>query len=211
MSESELILRYPRPATQWVEALPVGNGRLGAMVFGGITSERLQLNEDTLWSGAPSEWNNPEARIALPEVRRLVAEGRYEEADRASKRMQGPFNQSYLPLGDLRLVYDGDGTVDSYERSLDLDSALAGVVYTSSGARYTREVFASAPQQAIIVRLDCDQPGRMTFTAAIDSPLRFSVAAISAETLELTGRCPRHVAQVFGRMAVMPRNGHCRD
>ena len=103
---SALRLEYARAARQWVEALPIGNGRLGAMVFGGVGVERLQLNEDTLWSGGPSDWNNPQARDVLPEIRSLVAAGRFVEADAAAKRMMGPFTQSYLPFGDLRMTMD---------------------------------------------------------------------------------------------------------
>ena len=99
---SHLTLWYRRPAQQWVEALPVGNGRLGAMVFGGVERERLQLNEDTLWTGGPREWNNPDAPKALAEVKRLLAEGKYVEADRAARGMQGVFTQSYAPVGGTR-------------------------------------------------------------------------------------------------------------
>src|SRR5215212_8828467 len=101
-----LLLSYARSATKWVEALPVGNGRLGAMVFGGVGVEHLQLNDDTLWSGGPSDWNNPGAREVLPEIRALIHEGKFEEADRLSKRLMGPFTQSYLPAGDLFVTFD---------------------------------------------------------------------------------------------------------
>src|SRR3954452_19059855 len=92
---SSLVLSYARAASKWVEALPVGNGRLGAMVFGTVGIERLQLNDDTLWSGAPSDWNNPGAKDALPEIRALLHAGRFVEADRLAKRLMGPFTQSY--------------------------------------------------------------------------------------------------------------------
>src|SRR3954467_8858458 len=101
----DLKLWYRRPAAQWVEALPVGNGRLGAMVFGGVERERLQLNEDTLWSGGPRDWNNPKAPAALADVRRLIADGKFAEADRAARGMQGPYTQSFEPLGDLTLTF----------------------------------------------------------------------------------------------------------
>ena len=101
--QPNLTLWYEQPARQWVEALPVGNGRLGAMVVGGVTEERLQLNEDTLWSGGPRAANNPGARDVLPQVREAVLAGDYVRADALAKQMQGLFNQSYQPLGDLRL------------------------------------------------------------------------------------------------------------
>ena len=119
-SPAPLQLTYGRAARTWVEALPIGNGRLGAMVFGGVGVERLQLNEDTLWSGGPSDWNNPGARAVLPEIRALVAAGRYVEADAAAQRMMGPFTQSYLPLGDLRLTFDHGDLGRDYRRTLDL-------------------------------------------------------------------------------------------
>ncbi|MEZ4730061.1 MAG: glycoside hydrolase N-terminal domain-containing protein [Caldilineaceae bacterium] len=98
---SNFKLWYRQPATQWVEALPLGNGRLGAMVFGGVTDERLQLNEDTLWSGPTAEWNTPGAQAALPGVREAIMAGDYVEADRRAKALQGAFTQSYQLLGDL--------------------------------------------------------------------------------------------------------------
>src|SRR4051812_19474202 len=117
-------LWYRRPASQWVEALPVGNGRLGAMVFGGIERERLQLNEDTLWSGGPRDWNNPKAPQVLAEVRKLIAEEKYAEADRAARGMQGPYTQSFEPLGNLVLAFEhGDSARGGYRRQLDLRSA----------------------------------------------------------------------------------------
>src|SRR5438874_3324483 len=95
-SDTNLVLWYPRAAARWVEALPVGNGRLGAMVFGDVARERLQLNEDTLWSGGPSAWDTPGARDLMPELRRLTLDGRYADADRLARRLMGPYTQTYL-------------------------------------------------------------------------------------------------------------------
>src|SRR6188508_2963906 len=141
---------------EWVQALPVGNGRLGAMVFGGVINERLQLNEDTLWAGRPYDPVNPEAKEALPEVRRLVAEGQYSAAARlaSQKVMAKPLAQMpYQTLGDLMLTFPATGPVENYRRDLDLATATAHVSYTTSGVTFTREVFASAPDQVIVVRL----------------------------------------------------------
>ncbi|MEP7188252.1 MAG: glycoside hydrolase family 95 protein, partial [Roseiflexaceae bacterium] len=195
-STSELALWYRQPAEQWVEALPIGNGRLGAMLFGGVASERLQLNHDTLWSGAPSDWNNPRAKDILPELRALIFAGKYAEADQLAKQMQGPYGQSYLPLGDLRVAFEHSAPLDSYQRWLDLDSAMAGVAYALGGAAFTREVFASAPDQAVVMRLTCDQPGMISFSATLDSQLWHTIAASSAQ-LHLVGRAPRHVAPSY--------------
>ena len=105
-ANSDKSLWYGQPARHWVEALPIGNGRLGAMVFGGVDTERLQLNEDTLWSGEPTDWNNPGAKTVLPELRRLLDEGDYIGADALCKKMQGPFTQSYQPMGNLFLDFN---------------------------------------------------------------------------------------------------------
>jgi alpha-L-fucosidase 2 len=185
-------LRYGEAATRWTEALPVGNGRLGAMVFGGAASEHLQLNEATLWSGAPTEWNNPGAKEILPKVRAAIFAGDYLKAGELCKKMQGPYNQSYQPLGDLHLDFPDIGNITGYERSLDLDRAVATVRYQSEGANFTREIFSSFPDQVIVVRLTCDQPKRITFTASANSLLRYSVQT-EKETLILRGRAPVHV------------------
>jgi alpha-L-fucosidase 2 len=195
-STSELALWYRQPAEQWVEALPIGNGRLGAMLFGGVASERLQLNHDTLWSGAPSDWNNPRSKDILPELRALIFAGNYAEADQLAKQMQGPYGQSYLPLGDLHLAFEHSAPPDSYQRWLDLDRATAGVRYTLGGATFTREAFASAPDQVIVLRLACDQPGRISCTATLDSQLRYTVEPDGTQ-LSLVGRAPRHVAPSY--------------
>ena len=142
MSETNVGLRlwYRQPAREWVEALPVGNGRLGAMVFGGVAAEHLQLNEDTLWAGGPEDWNNPRARQVLPEVRRLIAAGEYARADQLCREMQGPFLKPYQPLGDLFLQFDpGDGPTD-YRRQLDphcshrVSAPLASLSISASAA-----------------------------------------------------------------------------
>ncbi len=173
----------------------MGNGRLGAMVFGGIAQERLQLNEDTLWSGGPIAGDNPAARPALPAVRQAIFAGRYEEADRLAKQLQGPFTQSYMPLGDLLLTFDGieTGSATGYRRALSLDSAVATTNFVSDGATHTRSVFASAPDQAIFVRIACDQPGRVNLRIGLTSKLRHTVEALGADTLALSGRAPSHV------------------
>ena len=146
---SPLLLSYTRAASKWVEALPVGNGRIGAMVFGNVGVEHLQLNDDTLWSGGPSDWNNPAARDVLPELRALVRAGRFVEADRLSKRLMGPFTQSYLPLGDLFITFEHGNLGGAYRRSLDLRQAVASVAYRTGKVHYTREVIASHPADVI--------------------------------------------------------------
>ena len=198
-STTNLKLWYRQPAAQWVEALPVGNGRLGAMVFGGIATERLQLNEDTLWSGPITTWNTPGAQAALPAVREAIFAGDYREADRRAQALQGAFTQSYQPLGDLHLHFGHAERATAYQRDLNLDSATATTRYTVNGVTYTRTVFASAPADVIMVRLTCDQPGQLTFTARLSSLLHHGVNAADPATLVMIGKCPAHVEPSYRR------------
>ena len=182
-------LWYRQPAEQWTEALPIGNGRLGAMVFGGTARERLQLNEDTLWTGGPYDPVNPAARGALPEVRRLIDIGRYAEAEAlADERLIGiPRTQmAYQTLGDLRLVLPAEGTITDYERELDLDSAVAAVSFLRDGVRHRREVFASAPDGVIVARLAADAPFDLDIELISGQPAARTSAA--GQMLTLTGR-----------------------
>ena len=186
-----LLLWYERPAREWTEALPVGNGRLGAMVFGGAAAERLQLNEDTLYGGGPYDPNNPEALAALPEARRLIFAGRYKEADEliGRKMMARPIKQMpYQPVGDLLLTFPGHEEATAYRRELDLDSAVARVSYTVGTVRFTREIFSSPVDQVVVVRLTSDRPGRINFTARMSTPQQATVATDGPDTLVLTGR-----------------------
>jgi len=176
----DMTLWYRRPAEYWVEAMPLGNGRLGAMVFGGVTDERIQLNEDSLWSGGHQDADNPEALKALPEVRRLLAEGKYLDAQALTFKTMicaklgshggtGAYDPygSYQTLGDLRLVFDAKREAENYRRSLDLDSAVASISYSLNGIEYTREVFASAPDQVIVIRLTCEKPN-LDFSVSLE-------------------------------------------
>lgn len=188
-----LTLWYPRPAKEWVEALPVGNGRLGAMIFGGVDEERLQLNESTLWSGGPTEWDNPKARGVLPKVREAIFAGDYDGAEKLCRQMQGPYNQSYQPVGDLHLKFPDAAGVTAYRRSLDLERSVTTVRYRTGGTTFSRDVFASRPDQVIVVRLTADRPGSITFTAALRSLLKHTTAARGGDTLILSGKAPAHV------------------
>ena len=195
VSANDLTLKYSQPASCWTEALPVGNGRLGAMIFGGVTNEHLQLNEATLWSGGPRDWNNPGAKEVLPQVRAAIFAGDYAKAGDLCKKMQGPYNESYQPLGDLHLAFFGSENIlsNSYERTLDLNRAVATVRYRVGDATFTRETFSSYPDQVVVVRLTCDQPGKINFTATADSPLHHTSEAGGTNTLVLGGKAPSHV------------------
>jgi alpha-L-fucosidase 2 len=187
------VLWYKRPAERWTDALPIGNGRLGAMIFGGVQNERVQLNEDTLWSGSPREWNNPDARQHLSQIRRLVLEEQdYVGADRVCKQMQGPYNESYEPLGNLHIACEHDQEVSDYRRELDLDAAVARVHYRVGKAEYTREYFASAPAEVMAVRYATTDPDGLSLAVTIDSPLRSTSEASADGVLRLIGKAPAH-------------------
>jgi len=164
------ILWYAQPARKWDEALPVGNGRLGAMVFGEPGSERVQLNEQTIWTGGPYDPNRPGGPEALPEIRRLVFAGKFFDAEELfGKSMLGkPVEQmKYQPLGNLVIEFPGHASATDYRRQLDLDRAIAEVSYRVGGVNFHREVFASPVDQAIVVRLTADKPGSISMVARL--------------------------------------------
>jgi alpha-L-fucosidase 2 len=185
-----LSLWYRQPASQWVEALAVGNGRFGAMVFGGVAQERIQLNEGTLWAGGPYDPANPDALEALPKVRELIFAGRYREAHNlvGQKMMAKPLTQMpYQCVGDLLLMFPDANGVTDYRRDLNLDRAVATVAYTIDSVRYTREVFSSPMDQVIVIRLKADKPGKVTFMASMQTPQKASVTVEPSNTLVMQG------------------------
>ena len=186
-----LCLWYERPAREWVEALPVGSGRIGAMVFGGVESERLSLNESTLWGGGPYDPNNPEALAALPEVRRLIFAGQYGRAhDLVNARMMARplWQMPYQTPGDLRLSFPGMGSFERYRRELSLDTAVARTAFSTGGATMTREVFASAVDQVIVVRLRSDVRAGITFDLTMTTPQEARCELEGDATLVLRGK-----------------------
>jgi alpha-L-fucosidase 2 len=185
-----LLLWYDKPASEWTEALPIGSGRLGAMIFGGPASEQLQLNEDTLYAGSPYDPNNPEALKALPEARRLIFDGKYQEAHDlvGAKMMAQPIKQMpYEPVGDLRLSFPGHDNFSNYRRQLDLDTAVAAVSYKVGAVTFTREVFASPVDHVIVIRLTADQPHQLNFTASFETPQKATIATERNDTLIMRG------------------------
>ena len=186
------ILWYRQPAKEWVEALPVGNGRISAMVFGGVEKERIQLNEETLWDGYAMDRNNPEAFSALQEVRKLLFEGKNNEATEiASKKMMGIPDRikSYQTLGDLNLEFPINGEIENYRRELDLDTGIAKTEYSVNGTKFTREVFATAVDQVIVIRIESDKPKSISLKGTMTRPQEASTKKVSDNCLMLHGQC----------------------
>ena len=191
-ANSPLELWYEQAASKWTEALPLGNGRLGAMLWGNATDERMDLNEDTLWSGEPYDNLNKAGLAALPEIRRLLLAGNDKAAQvLIESRMNGRTNQCYQPLGDLQIRFPFGEEITGYRRILDLETAVAKVEFVHAGVRYTREVFASYPARAIIVRLTADKPGSISFTARLGSQ-KHGTSVSGDGFLALRGRAPAH-------------------
>ena len=217
---AELRLWYDKPAIKWVEALPIGNGRLGAMVFGGTASEHLQFNESTVWTGKPHAYQHEGAVRFLPEIRRLLQEGRQFELEAFKKEKEGkrpeaaeaqkqararqkaaedlageefmsvPLRQkAYQPCGDLFIEFTGQNEVSEYRRSLDLNTAIAETNYRADGVTYRREVFASHPDQVIVVRLTVDKPGKLNCLIHVKSAhKKYVVRYEGTDTIVISGQ-----------------------
>jgi alpha-L-fucosidase 2 len=192
-----LVLRYDKPAKQWTEALPIGNGRMGAMIFGGPDREHLQLNEDTLYSGEPpADLRSIDITRSLPEVIALIRANKHAEADAyVMKHWLGRNQQCYQPLGDLYLDFPSGEAPSGYRRWLDLATATAGVSYQRGGVTFTRELFASHPDQVIAIRLTADRPGALTFDASFASVHPTAKASFAKGELTLRGQLPGFVAR----------------
>jgi len=186
-----LTLWYRQAAAQWTEALPVGNGRLGAMVFGGLDEERIQINEASLWGGSVHDYVNPDAHSRLARLRELIFAGRIAEAEKLSAEMMGlpALLMPYQPFCDLHLAFGGGSAASNYRRSLSLDEAVAAVTYDSHGVGFRREVFVSHPDQILAIRLTADRPGKQNVTIRLDSPQPEATAEIVGQgKLRLTGQ-----------------------
>ena len=214
----EHLIWFDTPATHFTQSTPLGNGRLGAMVFGGIAEERIVLNETGMWSGSPQDADRPEAFRSLPEIRRLLLAGKNVEAETlvnqhftsaglGSARGRGanaPYG-SYQTLGNLRLKFrypapptstqskieNSDTNISpatDYRRELDLATAITRITYRLGAITYTREIFVSAPDEVIVVRLTADQPGALNFDVALDRPERFTTASEGPDQLLMTGQ-----------------------
>ncbi|GHH97821.1 glycoside hydrolase family 95 protein [Neobacillus kokaensis] len=190
------LLTYRKAAKGWTEALPLGNGRIGAMHFGGVETERFQLNEDTLWSGPPQSNKEYNDQASLKRVRQLLDEEKYEEANDETKNMFGPYTQSYMPLGNLFIQYQHGDTAQNYHRTLDIKEAISNVKYTIGKIDYTREAFISHPHEVLAVRLTSSVPKQLNLIISLDSLLKYKTSDIS-DGLVLQGVCPERCDPVY--------------
>ncbi|WP_353139664.1 glycoside hydrolase family 95 protein, partial [Pseudopedobacter sp.] len=192
--DKTLKLWYNAPSRNWNEALPIGNGRLGAMVFGNSNQEKIQLNEETVWSGGPNTNITSESGAAIPKLRQLIFEEKFLEAQALADVDMFPKKNSgmiYQPVGDLLINFPGHEQVEKYYRDLNIEKAVASVSYRLNGVNYKRETFASFPDEVIIVRLTADKPGKITFNASLTSPQKSS-QKIEDGKLILTGVAADH-------------------
>ncbi len=184
-------LWYTQPAATWNEALPLGNGRLGAMVFGDPAHEHLQLNESGIWAGRLLDRNNPEALQSLPEIRKLLFAGKAHEAELLADRTLIGIPRrlpQYQTLGDLHIDFPATQSVTNYRRELDLATAIATVTYTAHGVTFKREYFSSAPAQMIVMRLTAGQPGQLSFTATLTRERDAELKSLGPDSIMMIGR-----------------------
>jgi len=197
-----LKLWYNQPAKQWVEALPIGNGRLGAMVFGNPSKEVIQLNENTIWGGQPYRNDNPDAKEALPKVRELIFTGKYKEAqDLVNQKIISRNSQGmpYQTAGNLNLVFPGHNNYTNYYRELNIETAVTSTHYDVDGVTYKREVFSSNPDQVIIARMTASKSGKINFTASLNHPSHVNIFTDSNNKLimsGITGNCDSIIGAV---------------
>jgi alpha-L-fucosidase 2 len=217
-----MVLWYRQPASKWVEANPIGNGRLGGMVFGKVDTEHIQLNEDTVWAGEKRDRNNPEALKNLPEVRRLLFAGKPLEAQTlAENTMVGIPKRlpPYQPLGDLWIKFPAaTGEISDYRRELDLDSGIARVSYRVGDVRCTREIFSSAVDQVLVVHQSCDQPGHVSFSATLNREQDSKTESAAPDRVMMSGEAiardtERHAqekkvgAKFYAILRALPQGG----
>lgn len=209
-----MTLWYAQPAKAWVEALPLGNGRLGAMLYGTPGGEELQLNEETVWAGEPGNNINPETGKAIPVIRQLIREGDYAAAQKYADEHVHSLNQGmpYQSVGSLLIRFPGHDQFAGYRRELDIANAVATVSYTSDGVRYKREVFSSLTDQVIVVRLTADQPGRISCDLALRCPHPEHQIQVSDAAISLNGRAGSHEGKngaihFFAQTQVVVTNG----
>lgn len=211
----QMILFYDKPASEWVEAIPIGNGRLGAMVFGRTTDERIQFNEDTFWGGSPYNPVNPNALEALPRARKLVFEGKNQEAQNliGEKMMAVPSYQAkYQPAGELKLFFPGHEKVTGYRRELDLNTAIVSVEYKVEDMTYKRQIFSTPVDQVIVIKLTADKPGAINFEASFDAvqnkkDIKIEDGCLSLQVYGAGHHTPEGILRCRSRLKVISEKG----
>lgn len=189
---SSTILYMDQPAASWYEATPIGNGRLGGMVYGGVTKDTIRTNDDTFWSGEPRDLQRPGAYKCLPEIRKLLLEEKNLEAQELiDKHMLGSWNQNYMPLADILLEWPGDGNVSGYRRELDLNRGVVTITYTQNGVNYKRELFASYPDQALVMNISADKENAVEFIAGLGSQIN-NQTKVEGDQIVINGQAPWH-------------------
>lgn len=194
--QQKLKLWYEQPAEAWVEALPLGNGRIGAMVFGGVEEEVIQLNEGSLWSGGPRKHQvNPQAHTYLAPLRKALAEKDFSKATALAKKMQGHYTESYLPLGNLRIrqTFKQEQPPSQYYRELDIEHAIARTRYEQDGVNFTREVYVSAPDSVLVMKINADKIGALDLFFTLESQLRHEKFPQGAFELHMQAKAPARV------------------
>ena len=192
---ANLKLWYNKPAGIWEEALPLGNAKTGAMVFGGVTSERFQLNDNTLWSGFPNPGNNPDGPGILQKVREQLFASNWDSATVLWRKMHGPYSARYLTLADLWIKTDpADSVTSYYYRDLDISKAIATTRYTVNGITFQRETFISHPSKIMVIRITASKKGSISFNTSLTSKLHYQVKAVENNYLVLKGKAPKYVA-----------------
>src|SRR5208283_1501668 len=168
-AQSDFKLAFDKPAAQWTEAVPIGNGRIGAMVFGGVEDDRLQINEGTLWGGNPHDYANPDGFAQLDQIRQLIFAGKVSDAEQLAAKFMGQpkLLMPYQPFCDLRLHFGRQTDVSEYRRELDLSDATASTSYISGGIQFRREAFVSYPDQVLVVRLTASEAKQLTFSVGM--------------------------------------------
>jgi alpha-L-fucosidase 2 len=212
-AQRPLKLWYTAPATTWTEALPIGNGRLGAMVFGRAEEELISLNESSLWSGGPANLNpNPNAASYLPQIRAALFQEDYKKAEELCHQMQGLYTEAYMPLGDLLIKQLAAGKPTNYYRDLNITEATATTKFTIGDTQYTREVLSSAADQVVLVQLKSSKKGGLSFDALVKSQLPAAVAASGSSELVMRGKAPAHAdpSYVKGNAIVYSEASNCR-
>jgi alpha-L-fucosidase 2 len=196
-NNAELKLWYDQPATSWNEALPIGNGRLGAMIFGQPGKEQLQLNEETVWAGGPNNNTNPAIKEVLPQITKLFFDGKYVEAENLAldKVVSPNSGMKYQTVGNLWIDFPGHEKATNYYRDLNIENAVASVSYDFEGVKYRREIFSSFTDQVIIVRLIADQPGKISCSLSLDCPLRSKIN-VADHSINLSGITDDHEGQL---------------